>query len=94
MSSGITSPVTLLHMSSFAFAFSSSYLPSSPVVAQEDARVQRKGIVCVLTIEMQQGAWHDLMSGGEPAGLFKILVLNQQGDYILFNKLALHSETL
>lgn len=69
--------------------------------------VQRKGTVCVLTTEMcacvrvcvlttemQQGAWHDLMSGEEPAGLFKILVLMQQGDYILFNKLALHSETL
>lgn len=54
----------------------------------------REKALCVLTIDMQRGAWRDLMLGQEPAGAFKILVLMHQGDDTLFSSLALHSETL
>lgn len=54
----------------------------------------REKALCVLTIDMQQGAWCDLMLGQEPAGAFQILVLMHQGDDTLFSSLALHSETL
>lgn len=87
--SGVTSPTDLLlHVSAIAL------LSHPPLFPPPQQRVQRKGVMCVLTVEMQQGARQDLKPGGEPAGLLKILVGMRQGDYILFDKLAPRRETL
>lgn len=79
---------------SLGFAFScQSCLPFLPAVEQEDVRGFRARARCVSAIEMQRGTQHDLMLGGEPAGMVKMLGLMQQGGDTLFHKLAQRTET-
>lgn len=90
-SSSITSPST------YCFTYLPLHLLSRLPISLLPRR--RRGFggkalyMCVLTIAMQQSLpWFKV--DGEPAGLLEILVLMQQGDYILFSELAPHSETL